>query len=140
MNPEMPTLQKWGLGFVLLWFVGGGIGHFVPMSHAFFVSIVPPWLPSWLPGPSALVYISGVIELITATGLLFERTRRIAGYVLMLITVAVTPANVHMWLHPEIYTYAPEWLYAFRLVFQVFLLWLIWWSTRPAAAWSKAHV
>ncbi|MGQ0700358.1 MAG: DoxX family protein [Panacagrimonas sp.] len=136
----MPLRQKLGLGFVLLWFVGGGIGHFVPSSHAFFVSIVPPWLPSFLPGPSALVYISGVLELISATGLLFERTRRVAGYALMLIAIGVTPANVHMWMHPELFTQAPQWIYTFRLVLQVVLLWIIWWSTRPAEAWGSARV
>lgn len=135
----MSLKQKLGLGFVLLWFVGGGIGHFVPMSHAFFVSIVPPWLPAWLPGPSALVYISGVLELICATGLLFDRTRRVAGYALILIVIGVTPANLHMWMHPELYPIAPQSLYALRLVLQVFLLWLIWWSTRPASAWDTAH-
>ncbi|MGQ0618337.1 MAG: DoxX family protein [Panacagrimonas sp.] len=129
-----------GLGFVLLWFVGGGIGHFVPVSHAFFVSLVPPWLPSWLPGASALVYISGVLELIGATGLLFERTRRWAGHALILIVIGVTPANVHMWLHPDLYPYAPQWLYALRLGFQVFLLWLIGWSTRAAGSQGTACV
>lgn len=139
----MSSRQKLGLGFVLLWFVGGGIGHFVPTSHAFFVSIVPPWLPSFLPGPSALVYISGTLELISASGLLFEKTRRWAGYALMLIAIGVTPANLHMWLYPEAFPVAPQWMYALRLVFQVYLLWLIWWSTRPAAAWnagSTEHV
>ena len=129
----MSSRQRWGLGFVLLWFIGGGIFHFIPVGHRFFTSIVPPWLPFWLPGPSDLVYISGVLELISATGLLFERTRRMAGFALVLITLGVTPANVHMWMHPELYPYAPEWMYGFRLVFQVFLIWLIWWSTRPAS-------
>ena len=131
----MPVRQKWGLGFVLLWFVGGGVFHFVPVGHAFFTSIVPPWLPAWLPGPGALVYLSGIMELVAAAALLREKTRRVAGYALMAITVGVTPANVHMWMHPELYAYAPQWMYAFRLLLQIFLLWLIWWSTRPASAW-----
>ena len=129
----MPLRQKLGLGFVMLWFFGGSIGHFVPPGTAFFVSIVPLWLPN----PKALVYISGVLEIISATGLFFAVTRRWAGYALILIVIGVTPANVHMWLHPELFPQAPQWMYAFRLVFQVFLLWLIWWSTRPPQAWQR---
>ena len=77
----MPLRQKLGLGFVMLWFFGGSIGHFVPPGTAFFVSIVPLWLPN----PKALVYISGVLEIISATGLFFAVTRRWAGYALILI-------------------------------------------------------
>lgn len=123
----MPLRQKLGLAFVFLWFFGGGIGHFVPAGTAFFVSIVPPYLPNAV----ALVYISGVFELIGAFGLLHSQTRRWAGYGLMLVTIAVSPANVHMWLHPELFPQAPQWLYAVRLLIQLGLLWLIWWSTRP---------
>lgn len=129
----MPLRQKLGLGFVMLWFIGGGIAHFVPPSHAFFVSIVPPALPN----PAFLVYFSGVLELLCASGLFFAKTRRWAGYGLIAIVIGVTPANVQMALHPELYPYAPQWMYAFRLLFQIFLLWLIWWSTREPAAWNR---
>ena len=112
-----------GLVIVFAWFFFGGIGHFV--ITGFFVSIVPPWVP-W---PLAAVYISGLFELIGAIGVTRARFRPVAGLGLIALTLAVTPANVHMWLHPQQYDYVPESLLAFRLVIQLALLWCIWWST-----------
>ena len=89
--------------------------------------IVPPALP-W---PRALVLISGVFELLGAAGLLWPPTRRLAGWALIALTVAVTPANVYMLMQHEAFQ-VPLWLLVLRLPFQLVLLWLIWWSTRPA--------
>lgn len=120
----------WGrrvaLGFVFLWFLLGGIAHFVFTELE--MRIVPPMLPS----PRALVLISGVFELLGAAGLLFARTRRAAGWGLIALTIAVTPANVYMLMqHAEFNV--PMWVLALRLPMQVVLLWLIWWSTKPDA-------
>ena len=57
--------------------------------------------------------------------------------ILFLLTLAVTPANVHMWLHPELFPDVSEAFLSIRLVVQVLLLACIWWSTRtprPAEA------
>ena len=114
-----------GLGVVFAWFFGGGIGHFVMTD--FFVSIVPPYI-AW---PLAAVYISGIFEIIGAVGVLIPATRRMAGWGLFLLTLAVTPANVHMWLHPELFRNMPQWLLSLRLFIQLLLLACIWWSTKP---------
>jgi uncharacterized membrane protein len=114
-----------GLAIVFIWFFLGGIGHFT--STEFFVSIVPPWVP-W---PLAAVYVSGVFELSGALGLLHARTRRAAGIGLFLLTLAVTPANVHMWLRSELFPNVSPAALSIRLVIQVVLLGCIWWSTQP---------
>ena len=109
------------------WFMFGGISHFT--NVAFFVAIVPPYVPS----PLAAVYVSGVFEILFSLGILHPRTRRLAGNLLILLTLAVTPANVHMWLHPDLFPTVSPTLLSLRLVLQVVLLWLIWWSTRTPA-------
>lgn len=120
---------RWiGLAIVFFWFFGGGITHFT--NEAFFVSIVPPYVPF----PRAAVYISGVLEVLFALALVPPSTRQWAGYLLIALTLAVTPANVHMWLHPELFPDTSETMLAVRLVIQVLLLALIAWSTRPARA------
>jgi uncharacterized membrane protein len=113
-----------GLVLVFAWFFAGGIAHFT--STEFFVAIVPPWVPYALP----VVYISGVVEIILALLIVSPVTRSIAGWGLILLTLAVTPANIHMWLNPDQFPEVSEAALSIRLVVQVLLLLLIWWSTR----------
>ncbi len=113
-----------GLAVVFAWFFGGGISHFT--NADFFIAIVPPWWP-W---PSFAVYASGVFEVLLAILIVWPKTRSLAGLGLIALTLAVTPANVHMWLHPEQFPEVSEAALSIRLVVQVLLLALIWWSTR----------
>ena len=57
--------RKAGIGFVFLWFFFGSQIHFFKTS--FDLSIMPPYIPH----PLAAVYLSGVLEMIGALGLLF---------------------------------------------------------------------
>lgn len=116
-----------GIALVFLWFAVGGVCHFLLTDS--FVRIVPPYIP-W---PLAAVYISGLFELLGAVGILIRRTRSAAGIGLMALTICVTPANVYMWTHAELFPEFPSALLAGRLVLQIFLLWLIGWSTRPVS-------
>ena len=125
--------KKISLAVIFIWFFVGGIGHFV--APGFFLQIVPPQLPYQL----ELVYISGFFELLGAFGLLFLKSRRAAGIGLIALTIVVTPANVYMWLNPQLFPRIPEILLALRLVLQIILLWLIWWATRPplSSPWPR---
>ena len=123
----MLTLKNLGLAIVFLWFMGGGIAHFT--STEFFVSIMPPWIGYH----REIVYISGVLEIIGALGILLPGLRQWAGNGLLLLVVCVTPANVHMWLNPELFPDVPAAFLTFRLVLQIALLALIWWCTRTPA-------
>lgn len=104
------------------WFALGGLAHFVAMRTE--MRIVPPYVP-W---PLAAVLVSGVFEWLGAAGLLWQRTRRAAGWGLFLLTLAVTPAHVYMLQRPELFD-VPYWLLLLRLPVQAALLWLIVWST-----------
>jgi uncharacterized membrane protein len=53
----------------------------------------------------------------------------LAGWGLFLLTLCVTPANLYMWMRPDLFPQFSEGLLALRLVVQVFLLALILWST-----------
>ena len=71
-------------------FVSTGIMHFViPRSYA---GIMPGWVPS----PTAMVYLSGVLEIAGGLGVLLPATRRLAGVGLIALLIAVFPANVQM--------------------------------------------
>jgi uncharacterized membrane protein len=122
------ALRYLGLAIVFGWFFLGGIAHF--SNSAFFLNIMPPYVPLQL----AAVYVSGALEILFALGVVFPVTRQWAGNLLIALTIAVTPANVHMWWHPELFPEVSPTLLSGRLVVQALLLGLIWWSTRTAPA------
>jgi uncharacterized membrane protein len=111
-----------GRGLVILWFLIGGIAHFVATDTE--VRLVPPYVP-W---PLAAVRVSGVFELVGAGALLFNATRRAAGFGLFALTLCVTPVHIYMLQRPEIFA-VPYWALVLRLPLQVALLALIAWST-----------
>ena len=71
-------------------FIAVGVEHF--RNPGLFVPIVPPFLPA----PLELVYISGFFEVAGGVGLLWSRSRRLAGWGLLALLVAVYPANIYM--------------------------------------------
>jgi uncharacterized membrane protein len=102
-----------------LLFVGAGVLHF--LHPATYLAIMPPALPA----PRALVYVSGIFEILGGLGLLPARTRRLAGWGLLALLVAVFPANVYMALiHEQLHI--PGWVAWARLPLQLPLLWWVW--------------
>jgi uncharacterized membrane protein len=124
-SPNMSVSRKAALTWVFLWFFIGGIAHFVATRAE--MRIVPPWLPT----PRVLVLVSGVFELLGAFGVLYRPTRSAAGWGLILLTIAVTPANVYMLVQANQFPSVPYWALVLRLPLQVLLLICIWWATRP---------
>lgn len=114
------------LGVVFAWFFLGGIAHFV------FTDAQMRIVPGWVPWPREVVWISGVLELAGAIGLLLPRTRRWAAWGLFALTIAVTPANVYMLQHAELFPKVPYWALVARLPLQLVLLAVIWRVARRA--------
>jgi uncharacterized membrane protein len=71
-------------------FISAGVTHL--RSPEVFTRIVPPFLP-W---PLALVYASGLFEIVGGVSLLLPRFQRIAGYGLILLLIVMWPANIYM--------------------------------------------
>jgi uncharacterized membrane protein len=111
-----------GLGFVFLWFSIGGVAHFAATDVE--MRIMPPYIP-W---PRATVLVTGAFELLGAMGLLLPRFRASAGCGLFLLTLAVTPANIYMLQHADLFS-VPYWLLVVRLPVQAALLVVIIWSS-----------
>jgi uncharacterized membrane protein len=103
--------------------IGMGVLHFA--APAPFVRIMPSALPAQL----VLVLLSGFFEALGGIGLLVPRARRAASFGLVLLYLAVFPANVNMVLHPEISAgYGiPAWSLWARLPLQAVLIaWALW--------------
>ena len=73
-----------------LFYIQVGIKHFTDPD--WFMQIMPPYLPFHI----ELVYISGAFEIILGIMLLFSKTRYIAAWGLILLLIAVFPANIYL--------------------------------------------
>jgi uncharacterized membrane protein len=78
-------------------FVLTGVAHFAPPLRAALIAIVPPRLPA----PGLLVTVTGVLELLGAVGLLVPTTRVSAAVCLLLLMLAMFPANVYAARMPD---------------------------------------
>lgn len=86
-----PGRMQWVLRvFAALPLLVSGAAHFARTS--LFASIIPPAFPA----PSMLVLLSGAGELAGAIGLFFARTRRASSICLVVLMIAVFPANVYV--------------------------------------------
>ena len=109
-------------------FVVAGVMHFVaPRPLAAVV-------PSELPRPMALVYLSGVAEILLGLGVVVPRTRRLSAWGLIGLLTAVFPANVNMAVRDvevQGVPYEPaDWMLWARLPLQGVLVLWAWWYTR----------
>ena len=111
------TIGRWAL--VALFGVAGS-AHF--FASEFFTAIMPPYVPWHL----QIVWLSGTFEIAGALGLTQPKFRRAAGIGLILMAVAVFPANLHMALHASDYNAFPAWLLYLRLPLQLVILFWIW--------------
>jgi uncharacterized membrane protein len=122
----MSIIKLIGRVLFAAFFIGAGVSHFT--NEAFFTGIVPPYLP-W---PVALVYVSGVAEIVLGAMLLIPGTSTLAGWGMIALLIAVFPANIHMAVHPELYPATPPTALYIRLLLQGVLIALAYWFTRPA--------
>lgn len=95
-----------------------GITHFTHTAN--FTRIVPDYVPF----PDMAVYLSGVAEIIGAGLLYYEKSRRSGSYFLILLLLAVFPANIHMAVK-HITLGLPEWVLWPRLPLQALLIWWV---------------
>jgi uncharacterized membrane protein len=98
-----------------------GIMHFV--RPAAFARIIPPYL-SW---KYPLVYLSGAAEILLAILLLPLATRSLAAWALVVLLIAVFPANMYMAQSMYRKKHRLLWLALLRLPLQLVL---IWWALR----------
>ena len=119
------TGKRLGLLALGFCFVLAGGNHF--HNPHFYLRIMPPYLPAHL----ELVYLSGLFEILGGVGVLVPRIRRLSGWGLMLLMLAVFPANIHMAVHPELFSKLPTLALYARLPLQLLLIYWAWWATRP---------
>lgn len=102
-----------------------GITHFTQAEQ--YARIVPPPLP-----PFAMVYISGVFEILGGIGLVIPYVSVAAAWGLIALFIAVFPANIYQAMNSIPIDGIPHHplLYWVRLPFQAVLIAWAWWYTR----------
>lgn len=116
-------------------FVFTGISHFVIPEK--FLEMMPLFLPA----PLFLVYLSGVFEILGGIGLTIPKTARLAAFGLILLLLAVFPANIYValknvplggFMSYPVY----QWL---RLPMQLVLIAWVWWCSANHKLWKKNY-
>ncbi len=123
----MSRVKRVSLWLLAAFYIVAGVNHFV--SPEFYVQIMPPYLPLHL----ELVYLSGVAEIVLGIMVLLPRYRVVAAWGIVLLLIAVFPANLHQALNDVPIdgesVGAMRWV---RLPFQaVFIAWAFWHTREP---------
>jgi uncharacterized membrane protein len=102
-----------------IFFIAAGVNHFLNPQP--YLAMMPPALPF----PEALNFISGAAEVLGGLGVLMHRFRRAAGVGLMILLLAIFPANIHVAMHGWAGVDLAPWVLWARLPFQVlFMVWV----------------
>jgi uncharacterized membrane protein len=121
-------LVKTVLKFVLAaFFVAAGVQHF--RDPEFFLKIVPDYIPTNLHAPA--VDVSGLFEILLGIMLLAPKTSRLAAWGMIALLVAVFPANIYLYQHPQIMPEVSPTFHFWRLPLQGVLIAWAYWYTRP---------
>ncbi|MEL7223170.1 MAG: DoxX family protein [Bacteroidota bacterium] len=85
----MSTLKLFSLILMASFYIFAGVSHFrVPR---FFLSMTPKWVPA----PEKVNIIVGIIEILLGLLLLLPATRSLAAMGVIVLLIAVFPANVY---------------------------------------------
>jgi uncharacterized membrane protein len=109
---------------LVVMFLFTGFSHFSSLKHDF-AAMIPALLPNGL----WVIYLSGVFEIAGAVGLLIPRTRKLAGICLVLLLVAMFPANVNAIINGiPLGGNAPTPLWV-RAPMQLLYIGMVWWTS-----------
>ena len=115
-----PAASRAAMSVMLLF---TAVGHFAPMKRD-----LVKMIPSWIPAPLAMVYFTGVCEILGAGGILYAPTRHLAAIALIVFFVAILPANIHAALASVNLRGRPVTALWLRIPVQIVFIALVWWA------------
>lgn len=101
-------------------YIAAGINHF--RSPRFYLRIIPPQLPK----PEWINWISGAAEIVLGVALLIPPLTSLAAWGVILLLIAVFPANVYHLYAKGAGMKIPIWALWLRLPIQGVLIWWAW--------------
>jgi len=118
------ALKKFSLYAMFAVYLFAGIYHLI--NTEVYMKIMPEWL-GW---HKQLVIISGIAEITLAILLLFKQTQKLAALGIIMLLIAVFPANIQMMLNYYKEQNPMLWLAILRLPLQLLLIWWAYSFTR----------
>src|SRR5688572_21691814 len=97
--------------------------HFSPLKHDMAAMVPPP-----LTGALWVIYVTGLLELAGALGLLLRRWRTWAAWGLIALLVAMLPANIYAALNGVTLRGNPPSALWWRVPLQVLWIAMLWWA------------
>jgi len=113
---------RWALSAMLVFTASA---HFTKVRHDLLKMV-----PKWVPYPDAVIFMTGVLELAGAIGILLHQTRSIAGICLCLLFMGMFVANIKAAREGLAIAGSAATPLVLRLPMQILFIWLAWWSTR----------
>lgn len=131
---NIPFLGRFAMSCM---FVFTGIAHFP------FADGMAQMLPDFVPFRMELIYLTGILEILGAIGLLIGKYSKLVGILLIIFLIAILPANIYAALNHidpltgETNGSGPEYLF-FRVPLQLFFIGWIYLSAVKSYATIKS--
>ena len=122
------NIKYFSILLMSVFYIYVGILHFI--DPEWFLLIMPPFLSSI---DLELIYISGFFEIILGLSLLYSKSRKLAAFGLILLLIAVYPANIYLAFNQKaqqligISSFMASWV---RLPIQFIFLGLAYWHSK----------
>ncbi|POY38310.1 hypothetical protein C3K47_02615 [Solitalea longa] len=108
MKPLIVLIASFFIAFLANWAIGNGLNFvfagnlamslmliFTALGHFKFASGMALMIPEFVPYKKQLVYITGIMEVLAAIGLLIPSLRNTTAILLVIFFVLILPANVN---------------------------------------------
>lgn len=113
MKKVLYIVFKYLLGILLVF---GGVAHFTKTE--FYLKA----MPTYLPFHEFIVYASGVLEVVLGVLLVISKTTRKAAIGIIILFIAIFPANINMYLNHTDFPEMSETALLIRLPIQLILI------------------
>ncbi len=107
MKPLIVLISVFIIGLIIIklrtkktnWQLAGRIAMsvmlvFTAIAHFVFTEGMTQMIPNFFPFKKELVYLTGILEIIFAIGLLIPKTKIITGWTLIVFFLVILPANI----------------------------------------------
>lgn len=101
------------MGFI---YIVAGINHF--RNPRLYLKIIPPYFSN----PKLVNQLSGLAEIVLGIGICFYKTSSWSAIGIIILLIAVFPANLYMYQNENARLGLPKWATLIRLPLQLFLI------------------